>query len=60
MSKIFLVMRGLPPPFKAPKQKREHRPSGIPLMFLFDGGGAEKVVTFLSTFRKRKIVFGPK
>jgi hypothetical protein len=45
-------------PFKLPKQKGAHPPSGNPLIYHFDGGGAEKVVTFLKTFLKRKTVFG--
>jgi hypothetical protein len=32
MSKIFLAMRGTPPPFKPPKQKGAHPPSSNPLM----------------------------
>jgi hypothetical protein len=55
MSKIFLAMVGPPP-----KQKGAHPPSGNPLMYHFNGGGAEKVVTFLTTFLKRKTVLGPK
>jgi hypothetical protein len=35
-----------------------HPPSSNPLMYLLDGGGAEKVLTFLATFLKRKHVFG--
>jgi hypothetical protein len=31
MSKIFLEMRVTPPPFKPPKQKGAHPPSGNPL-----------------------------
>jgi hypothetical protein len=51
-SKIFLAMRGTTPPFKLPKQKGAHPPSGNPLMYDLDGGGAEKVLTFLATFLK--------
>jgi hypothetical protein len=58
MSKIFLAIRGTAAPFKSPKQKGAHPPSGNHLMCLLVGGRAEKVVTFLSTFLKRKHVFG--
>jgi hypothetical protein len=47
-------------PFKPPNQKGAHPPSGNPLMYHFDWGGTEKVVTFLTTFLKRKTVFGAK
>jgi hypothetical protein len=56
--KIFLAMRGTAAPFKPPKQKGAHPPSGNPLMYLLVGGRAEKVVTFFTTFLKRKHVFG--
>jgi hypothetical protein len=57
MSKIFLAIRGTAAPFKPPKQKGAHPPSGNPLVNHFDGGGAEKVITFLTTFLKQKTVF---
>ena len=41
-SKIFLAMRGTPPPFKPPKQKGAHPPSGNPLMYLLVGGPRRK------------------
>jgi hypothetical protein len=55
---IFLAMRGTTAPFEPRKQKGAHPPSGNPLMYLFDRGGAEKVITFLAIFPKRKTVFG--
>jgi hypothetical protein len=57
-SKIFLAMRGTPPPFKPPKQKGGYPPSGNPLMYLLVGDRAEKEVTFLKTFLKQKQVLG--
>jgi hypothetical protein len=42
MSKIFLAMRGTPPPFKPPKQKGAHPPSGNPLMIYLVGGRRRK------------------
>jgi hypothetical protein len=45
-SKIFLAMKGGFCPLQTPKQKGAHPPSGNPLMYLFDRGAAEKVVTF--------------
>jgi hypothetical protein len=56
--KIFLAMKGTAAPLQTPKQKGAHPPSGNPLMYLLNGGGAEKVITFLTTFLKRKTVFG--
>jgi hypothetical protein len=52
MSKNFLAMRGTAAPFKPTKQKGAHLPSGNPLKYSFDRSGAEKVITFLSTFLK--------
>jgi hypothetical protein len=40
--------------FKPPKQKGAHPPSGNPLMNLLMGAEPKKVITFLSTFLKRK------
>jgi hypothetical protein len=56
----FLAMTGTAVPFKPPKQKGAHPPSGNPLMYLLVRGRAEKVLTFLSTFLKWKHVFGAK
>jgi hypothetical protein len=50
MSKMFLAMRGTTAPIKPPK----HPPSDNPLMYYSDGGRAEKVDTFLTTFLKQK------
>jgi hypothetical protein len=54
-SKIFLAMRGTPPlPLQTPKTEGAHPPSGNPLKYLFDGGGAEKkCLLFLATFLKQ-------
>jgi hypothetical protein len=42
------------------KQKGAHPPSGNPLMYLLDGGGAEKVLTFFSNISQTKTcVWGP-
>jgi hypothetical protein len=57
MSKIFLAKRGNPPPFKPPN-RRGHIPLlATPWCNIWIGDGAEKVVTFLTTFLKRKTVF---
>jgi hypothetical protein len=45
MSKIYLAMRGTATPFKLPKQKGAHL-FWQPLDVTYDGGGAEKVITF--------------
>jgi hypothetical protein len=45
-------------PLQTPQTEGGTSPSGNPLMYLLDGGGAEKVLTFLATFLKRKHVFG--
>jgi hypothetical protein len=37
------------------KQKGTHPPAGNPLMYLFDGGCAEKVVTFFNNISQTKI-----
>jgi hypothetical protein len=59
MSKLFLAMRGATAPFKSLKQKGVHPPSGNPLMNLLDKGWRrKKIIIFLSTFRKRKTLFG--
>jgi hypothetical protein len=58
MSKIFLAMRGAAVPFKSRNRRGNIPLSGNPLMYLFKVGGTEKVITFLSTFPKRKTVFG--
>jgi hypothetical protein len=55
MSEIFLAMRMAAPLLK---QKRAHPTSRtLDVLFLL-GGGAEKVITFLSRFLKRNTVFG--
>jgi hypothetical protein len=57
-SKIFLAMRGTTAPFKPPKQKGAHPPSGNPLMYLLVGGRAEKVATFLINISQTKTSVG--
>jgi hypothetical protein len=58
-SKIFLAMRRTPPPFKPPKQKGAHPPTGNPPDWM--GDGAEKVLNFLNNFSRTKTsVWGPK
>jgi hypothetical protein len=49
-------MMGLPPPSNL-KTEGAHPPSGNPLMYLLDRGGAEKVVTFLNNISQTKQVF---
>jgi hypothetical protein len=51
----FFVMRGNATPIQTPKT---HPASGNPLMNFFDRGSAEKLITFLASFPKRKTVFG--
>jgi hypothetical protein len=59
-SKIFLAIRGTATPFKSPKQTGAHPPSGNPLMYLVDGGRAEKVLTFFNNISQTKTwVWGP-
>jgi hypothetical protein len=53
-SKIFLAMRGTPPPSNPPK--RGHPLLATPWCIFWLGGRAEKVVTFLTTFLKQKQV----
>jgi hypothetical protein len=54
--KLFLTMKRTTTPFNAPKQRGgAHPPSGNPLMYLFNRGGTEKLIT--ATFLKRKTVF---
>jgi hypothetical protein len=52
----FLGDEGDSAPFKPPKQKGAHPPSGNYLMYLLVGGRAEKMDTFLTTFLKQKKV----
>jgi hypothetical protein len=54
MSKIALVMRGLLPLFKPPKQKGADPPSGNPLMCLFDRGRHQ----FINISQTKIIVWG--
>jgi hypothetical protein len=54
----FLASHKSTTPFKPPKQKGAHPPSGNPLMYLLDGGGAEKWSLSLATFLKQKQVLG--
>jgi hypothetical protein len=56
MTKIFFVMRGAIAPFK-PLKRRGQIPLWHPLMYLFDKGGGENIITFLTTFLERKTVF---
>jgi hypothetical protein len=44
--KIFLGDEGNCRPLQTPKQKVAHPPTGNHLMCHFDGGDAEKVITF--------------
>jgi hypothetical protein len=58
-SKIFLAIRGATVPLQPPPQTEGvTSPSGNPLMYLFDGGEVEKVITFLATFPNKKTMFG--
>jgi hypothetical protein len=57
MSKIFLAMRGTPPPSNPPN-RRGHIPLlATPWCNISMGDVAEKQATFLTTFLKRKTVF---
>jgi hypothetical protein len=55
-SKNVLAMRETADPFKNPKKKREHPPSGNPLMYLLVGG--RKRGHFKQHFKKKKQVLG--
>jgi hypothetical protein len=58
-SKIFLAMRGDSAPFKPPKQKGAHPPSGNPLMYLLDGGPRRKSGQFFKQhFSNKNKCFG--
>jgi hypothetical protein len=55
----FLGDEGAAAPFKPPKQREAHPPSGNPLMYLLDG--AEKVLTyFINLCQTENMCFGPK
>jgi hypothetical protein len=55
---LGLAMKGTAAPFKPPKQKGAHPPSGNPLMYLLAGGRAEKVVTFCNNISQTKTSVG--
>jgi hypothetical protein len=51
-------MRGTTAPLQTNQTEGGTPPSCNPLMYLLDGGSAEKVLDFLTRFLKRKHMFG--
>jgi hypothetical protein len=60
-SKIVLAMKGTTAPFKTPKQKGAHPPSGNHLMYLLvEGTAPKKWSLFYQYFSTENVRLGPK